>query len=58
VDKKRAEEVKSKLIALGVANITTDSKAAKTPSDSVSDDIEEKELDWAKNRRVEFFIEK
>jgi outer membrane protein OmpA-like peptidoglycan-associated protein len=58
VDKKRADEVKSKLTALGVANITTDSKSAKIESDSVSGDAEEKELDWAKNRRVEFFIEK
>ena len=38
--------------------ITIDSKAAKNESDSVSGDLEEKELDWAKNRRVEFFIEK
>jgi outer membrane protein OmpA-like peptidoglycan-associated protein len=59
VDKKRAEAVKEKLTALGVKNvITTDSKAAKNESDSVSGDLEEKELDWAKNRRVEFFIEK
>jgi outer membrane protein OmpA-like peptidoglycan-associated protein len=59
VDKKRAEAVKEKLTALGVKNvITTDSKAAKMESDSVSGDVDEKELDWAKNRRVEFFIEK
>ena len=59
VDKKRAEAVKEKLTALGVKNvITIDSKAAKNESDSVSGDLEEKELDWAKNRRVEFFIEK
>ena len=58
VDKKRAEAVKEKLTTLGVANITTDAKSAKMESDSVSGDAEEKELDWAKNRRVEFFIEK
>jgi outer membrane protein OmpA-like peptidoglycan-associated protein len=59
VDKKRAESVKEKLTALGVKNlISIDSKSAKNESDSVSGDIEEKELDWAKNRRVEFFIEK
>ena len=58
VDKKRAEAVKEKLTTLGVANITTDAKSAKMESDSVSGDVEEKELDWAKNRRVEFFIEK
>jgi OOP family OmpA-OmpF porin len=59
VDKKRAEAVKEKLIALGVKNsLSVDSKAAKTESDYVSGDAEEKELDWAKNRRVEFFIEK
>jgi outer membrane protein OmpA-like peptidoglycan-associated protein len=58
VDKKRAEAVKEKLTSLGVANITTDAKAEKMESDSVSGDAEEKELDWAKNRRVEFFVEK
>ena len=59
VDKKRAEAVKEKLTALGVKNaITIDSKAASVESDSVSGESDEKELDWAKNRRVEFFIEK
>lgn len=58
IDKKRAEAVKEKLSSLGVSNITTDAKAAKMESDFVSGDDEEKELDWAKNRRVEFFIEK
>jgi outer membrane protein OmpA-like peptidoglycan-associated protein len=58
VDKKRAEAVKIKLTSLGVANIATDAKAAKIESDAVSGDAEEKELDWAKNRRVEFTIEK
>jgi OOP family OmpA-OmpF porin len=58
VDKKRAEAVKEKLTSLGVANITTEWKAAGVESDSVSGEADEKELDWAKNRRVEFIIVK
>jgi len=59
VDKKRAESVKEKLISLGVKNmISTDSQAAKIESDFVSGEADEKEIDWAKNRRVEFVVEK
>jgi outer membrane protein OmpA-like peptidoglycan-associated protein len=57
VDKKRATAVADQLKKLGVSNaITVDFKGIKEESDFVSGDAEEKEIDWAKNRRVQFII--
>lgn len=57
IDKKRATSVADQLKKLGVTNaITVDFKGVKEESDFVSGDAEEKEIDWAKNRRVQFII--
>jgi outer membrane protein OmpA-like peptidoglycan-associated protein len=57
VDKKRATAVADQLKKLGVTNaISIDFKGIKEESDFVSGDTEEKEIDWAKNRRVQFII--
>ena len=57
VDKKRAAAVSDQLKKLGVTNsISVDFKGIKEESDSASGDEEEKEIDWAKNRRVQFII--
>jgi|GEM_PF-451239 len=57
IDKKRAEAVSVQLKKNGVTNsLLIDLKGVKEESDLVSGDEEEKELDWAKNRRVQFVI--
>jgi outer membrane protein OmpA-like peptidoglycan-associated protein len=57
IDKKRATAVSDQLKKLGVTNtIAVDFKGIKEESDFVSGDEEEKEIDWAKNRRVQFII--
>ena len=57
IDKKRATAVADQLKKLGVTNsIIIDFKGIKEESDFVSGDEEEKEIDWAKNRRVQFII--
>jgi outer membrane protein OmpA-like peptidoglycan-associated protein len=57
IDKKRAEAVQAELVKLGVKNsVAILTKGITEESDLVSGDEEEKELDWAKNRRVQFIV--
>ncbi len=57
IDKKRAEAVSGYLKKNGVSNaLNVLWLGIKEESEYVSGDVEEKELDWAKNRRVEFTI--
>jgi outer membrane protein OmpA-like peptidoglycan-associated protein len=57
IDKKRATAVADQLKKLGVTKaIAIEFKGIKEESDSASGDEEEKEIDWAKNRRVQFII--